>query len=237
MGAKGGVGKTLLMSTLYDWLVEQKAEVLAYDGDAETVGAGLQSYVPEAAVIRITERDSLDRVINDAAEKPGSVALVDLGARSERGGLDWILRMREELGDEAAWTSVGCVTEDPLSVVSVGRWIEELGGGMDHVVVLNELANPDSDFSFFVGSGARKEYVGLRKVVSVLRLRSITPRVARAIRERRFRLAQIAAGKVDGDMAQLANRIRAREVQRHLWQQLETVKEALLPTAQGPKKA
>ena len=90
MGARGGVGKTTVISTLADWYAEHKVPVELLDFDDENkANSGLNHFQKSARKIHVDKRDGLDVFIEIVDKTTHPVIVADFGARAGRLTFNW----------------------------------------------------------------------------------------------------------------------------------------------------
>lgn len=146
-GEKGGVGKSLLARVLAQHFIDRHQPLIAFDTD-RSHGALLRYYADYAAPMPLEAGDSLDRVIEAAAEVPERRVLVDLAAQTQIELLAWL----EETGAADVATQLG-VAMTYWHVMDNGRdgthllghWLDGPGGQLPLVLVLNEVRGATFD--------------------------------------------------------------------------------------------
>ena len=140
-GEKGGVGKSLLARVLAQHFIDRNLPLIGFDTD-RSHGALLRYYADYAAAMPLEAGDSLDRVIEAAAEQPGRRVLVDLAAQTQIELLRWL----EETGaaDLAAELGVGMnywhvMDNGRDGTHLLGRWLDGPGARLPLILVLNEV--------------------------------------------------------------------------------------------------
>jgi hypothetical protein len=170
-GEKGGVGKSLLARVLAQHFIDRNLPLVAFDTD-RSHGALLRYYAEYAAAMPLEAGDSLDRVIEAAAERPERRVLVDLAAQTQIELLQWL----EETGATDVAAQLG-VTMNYWHVMDngrdgthlLGRWLDGPGGHLPLVLVLNEVRGEKFDLLHASGLLDRAIALGAR----VLHLRKM----------------------------------------------------------------
>ena len=170
-GEKGGVGKSLLARVLAQHFIDAGQPFIGFDTD-RSHGALLRYYAAYAAPMPLDSHDSLDRVIEAAAEDPSRRVLVDLAAQTQTALIRWL----DEAGVADVAAGLG-VTLNYWHVMDAGRdsvhllanWLGSAGARLPLVVVLNEVRG--DKFEQLTGSGLleRAQAQGAR----TLRLRKL----------------------------------------------------------------
>lgn len=140
-GEKGGVGKSLLARVLAQHVIDRQQPLAAFDTD-RSHGALLRYYGDYATALPLEAGDSLDAVIEAAAEPPGRVVLVDLAAQTQAALLAWLAEteadaVAQELGVRLTYWHVMDNGRDGTHLL--GRWLDGPGARLPLVVVLNEV--------------------------------------------------------------------------------------------------
>lgn len=170
-GEKGGVGKSLLARVLAQHFIDRQLPFIGFDTD-RSHGALLRYYADYAAPLPLETGDSLDPVIEAAAEHPGRRVLVDLAAQTQADLLRWL----EETGAGDVALQLGMalnywhvMDNGRDGTFLLGRWLDGAGARLPLVVVLNEvrgerfeILNASGLLDRAVAQGARVLY--LRKM-------------------------------------------------------------------------
>ena len=170
-GEKGGVGKSLLARVLAQHFIDRQLPFIGFDTD-RSHGALLRYYADYAAPLPLETGDSLDPVIEAAAEQPGRRVLVDLAAQTQADLLRWL----EETGAGDVALQLGMalnywhvMDNGRDGTFLLGRWLDGAGARLPLVVVLNEvrgerfeILNASGLLDRAVAQGARVLY--LRKM-------------------------------------------------------------------------
>jgi hypothetical protein len=140
-GEKGGVGKSLLARVLAQHFIDRNLPFIGFDTD-RSHGALLRYYADYAAPMPLDAGNSLDGVIEAAAEQPERRVLVDLAAQTQADLLRWL----DETGaaEVAAQLGVGLnywhvMDNGRDGTHLLGRWLDGPGATLPLVVVLNEV--------------------------------------------------------------------------------------------------
>lgn len=170
-GEKGGVGKSLVARLLAQYLIDHQLPFLGFDSD-RSHGALLRFYPGYASPVVIDRYESLDKVIEAAAEDANRRVLVDLAAQTHQPLVKWMeesgmLELAGELGVTVRYWHVMDSGKD--SVDLLGRLLERFGAQLSYVLVLNQLRG--DDFEIFEKSGHKEQALALgAKLVSLPRL-------------------------------------------------------------------
>src|SRR5258708_387543 len=101
-GEKGGVGKSLVARLLAQYMIDNNISFLGFDSD-RSHGALLRFYAGYASPVLIDSYDSMDAIVEAAAEAPERRVLVDLAAQTQERLTQWmddsqLLEVAPELG-------------------------------------------------------------------------------------------------------------------------------------------
>jgi len=229
-GSKGGVGKTTFISALMEWYAANKVPVRALDFDIENAQAsGLQHFWPSVEKFDIHRRGALDAILEIIEDKKHDVMVIDQAAASGKPVFEWWREMAGEIGEMGvAFTSVAVVTSDPGSQVSALKWAQEFKKDTDYLIVKNQMNDPDETFGAWEGSD---NVVKFRKSLSPreIILESRLSEFEELSRESGIRLSTIADGEAEGLLGELRWRMRAKGYRSRIFEELEGVKDILLP--------
>jgi hypothetical protein len=143
MGGKGGVGKTLALTGLADYLLGKGQKFSVVDCDTENAGQPtcLNHWVDgKATTFNLRHPPDRDRLFKEAASSGIPFTLVDLPGNSSGDISGWLqnvatLDVIEEAG--LNMVAVGVVTPESGSAASVVKWVATLGDRASYLVVLN----------------------------------------------------------------------------------------------------
>jgi MinD-like ATPase involved in chromosome partitioning or flagellar assembly len=230
-GGKGGTGKTSFVTALVDWYDEHETPYTLIDLDTEASKSrgSLMHYFPDKAVkVDINKPEGLDHLINVLQDGP-PVVVADMGAGAGQAAYAWFDSMYEgarELG--VAFTAIGLVTPDPASVDSVLKWAGALQDRTDYLIVKNSVNNP-SDFGFWEHAARAEQF---RKTFhpQVVEMEYRMPTFEFPARNHGLTIGRVAARQHDvAELNQFATVIRAQAYRRHIYAELDRVKDRLLP--------
>ena len=88
-GEKGGVGKSLVSRILAQYLIDHERPFLGFDTD-KSHGALMRFYAGYASPIVVDRYESLDAIVEAAAEQPDRSILVDLAAQTQDALTQWM---------------------------------------------------------------------------------------------------------------------------------------------------
>ena len=88
-GEKGGVGKSVVARVLAQYMIDKKLDFVGFDTD-RSHGSLVRFYSDFASPMLIDSYESLDTMVELAAENPGERILVDLAAQTHERLVKWI---------------------------------------------------------------------------------------------------------------------------------------------------
>lgn len=176
-GEKGGVGKSLVSRLLAQRMIDLHLSFTAFDTDKSHASL-LRYYADFASLVEIDQVESLDRIVEAAAQSNEQRVLVDLAAQTSPALARWIDdsqlgEVAGEIGLTMVWWHVMDSGRDSTELL---RQVLDRGArGMELVVCLNEMRG--DKFELFEESGLRKraEEVGA-KIVRIRKLSDDTMR-------------------------------------------------------------
>ncbi|WP_158940460.1 mobilization protein [Burkholderia sp. S171] len=170
-GEKGGVGKSLVARVLAQYFVDRSIPFTGFDTD-KSHGALLRFYADFAAPAVLDRHDSLDPIIEHALEDPQRRILVDLAAQTQHSLGKWldeadVIGLAQEHGLTLTWWHVTDAGRDSVDLLR--QWLDQFGGRIKLVIVLNEVRGDRFEILETSGELARAEALG----ASVIRLRRL----------------------------------------------------------------
>jgi hypothetical protein len=230
LNGKGGVGKSFFAVNFVQYLKDNNIPFAAFDSDDEN--STLKRFHPEVEFINTSHPTEIDGMVQ--ALEQNSVVVVDCRAASTRIFLDYFKETDLPVvleGLEARLTIACPVNHELDSIHQIQRLVNEVGRQVDFLVIRNEVHG--EGFDLFDKSKLRQKLLndmGAREIVVTkmqkwlvesLQKTKLTPSTARNSGE-----------------FYLLDRQRLIMWQRRFYEQLETVKELLLPdSATNPKEA
>jgi len=174
-GEKGGVGKSLVARVLAQYFIDRGLPFLGFDTD-RSHGALLRFYAGFASPAVIDRQESLDRIVEAAAEDPQRRVLVDLAAQTQPGLVAWIedsglLALAEELGIGLTYWHVMDAGRDSVDLLA--QLLDQFGDRLKLVLVLNEIRGDSFDLLAASGQLERAQALGAQ-VVRLRRLHDAT---------------------------------------------------------------
>jgi hypothetical protein len=174
-GEKGGVGKSLVARVLAQHFVDRSIPFMGFDTD-KSHGALLRFYADFAAPAVLDGHDSLDPIIEHALEDPQRRILVDLAAQTQQSLGKWlddadVISLAEEHGLTLTWWHVMDAGRDSVDLLR--QWLDQFGGRLKLVLVLNEIRGDRFEILDASGERARAEALGA-SVIALRRLPDTT---------------------------------------------------------------
>jgi hypothetical protein len=174
-GEKGGVGKSLVARVLAQYFVDRSIPFAGFDTD-KSHGALLRFYADFAAPAVLDRHDSLDPIIEHALENPQRRILVDLAAQTQQSLGKWlddadVISLAQEHGLTLTWWHVMDAGRDSVDLLR--QWLDQFGGRIKLVIVLNEVRGDRFEILEASGELARAEALGA-SVISLRRLPDTT---------------------------------------------------------------
>ena len=174
-GEKGGVGKSLVARVLAQYFVDRSIPFTGFDTD-KSHGALLRFYADFAAPAVLDRHDSLDPIIEHALEDPQRRILVDLAAQTQQSLGKWlddadVIGLAQEHGLTLTWWHVMDAGRDSVDLLR--QWLDQFGGRVKLVIVLNEVRGDRFEILEASGELARAEALGA-SVISLRRLPDTT---------------------------------------------------------------
>jgi hypothetical protein len=153
-GEKGGVGKSVVARLLAQYCIDRTIPFLGFDTD-KSHGSLRRFYSDFTEPVVIDSYEGLDRTVEAAAEQPGRRIIVDLAAQTHRFLTQWIedsglLEISSEIGLSLTYWHVVDSGRDSADLLA--KLLDQFGGRLPLVVVLNEVRG--GDFTILESSGA-----------------------------------------------------------------------------------
>ena len=174
-GEKGGVGKSLVARILAQYFVDRSIPFTGFDTD-KSHGALLRFYADFAAPAVLDRHDSLDPIIELALEDPQRRILVDLAAQTQQSLGKWlddaeVIELAQENGLTLTWWHVMDAGRDSVDLLR--QWLDQFGGRIKLVIVLNEVRGDRFEILEASGELDRAKALGA-SVISLRRLPDTT---------------------------------------------------------------
>lgn len=221
LNAKGGVGKSFLAINLVQYLKDRKLPHLAIDTD--NANSTLKRAHAEALFVNLNQGQELDAIFTALDTQP--LVVVDARAASTDHFLNYFAEI--ELSDlltklKASLTLVIPVCHEADSVAQVKVLSEALGNRCRYVVVKNEGLS--QHFELYDQSHARKRIMGELKGQEMVMPKLYDFLVARLNAEN-----LTVTQAIQSEQFTLMDRQRLKSWQRRFYEQVESVKDSLLP--------
>ena len=139
LGGKGGVGKTLLASSLADFYTEKELRYVAIDADTGNSKHGSLAHLIGCEKLDIRGKVGLDALIDHALSGP-EIVLVDFGAGTIEELAKWIGEVGGALAKEnVSLTIAALITDELATVEAVLRCAERVADKASYVLVENRV--------------------------------------------------------------------------------------------------
>lgn len=170
-GEKGGVGKSVVARLLAQYMIDHEIPFIGYDTD-RSHSSFTRHYAGYASPTIIDSYQSMDAMIEFAAENPEQHILVDLAAQTHHPLAKWmdesgVLELAEELNINIYYWNVMDSGKDCVDLL--GKLLDQYGPRLNYILVLNQLR--DDSFSILENSGFKERALELgAKVIPLKRL-------------------------------------------------------------------
>ena len=174
-GEKGGVGKSLVARLVAQYFIDHSIPFLGFDSD-RSHGALLRFYAGYASPVVVDRYDSLDAIVEAAAEQPERRILVDLAAQTQQSLTNWmdesqLLGLAPELGLHIRYWHVMDNGKDSVDLLQ--KLLDRYEQRLKYVLVQNQLRG--EEFSILRQSGQLERAQGWgADVITVKRLQDAT---------------------------------------------------------------
>ncbi len=160
-GEKGGVGKSVVARVLAQYMIGNKIPFIGFDTD-RSHGSLLRFYADYASPTVIDNYQSLDAIIEAAAENTQHRILVDLAAQTHHPLAKWlddsgVLELAEEMGISLFYWNVMDSGKDCVDLLD--KLLNQYGSRLNYILVQNQLR--DESFSIFEASGVKERALAL----------------------------------------------------------------------------
>jgi hypothetical protein len=170
-GEKGGVGKSVVARLLAQYFIDHSIPFLGFDSD-RSHGALLRFYAGYASAVVIDRYESLDAIVEAAAEQPERRVLVDLAAQTQEPLTKWmdesqLLDVAPDIGLQIRYWHVMDSGKDCVDLLKL--LLDRYERRLNYVIVQNQLRG--DQFDILRGSGLLERAQDLgAKVVVIKRL-------------------------------------------------------------------
>jgi hypothetical protein len=146
-GEKGGVGKSLVARVLAQYFIDKAIPFMGFDTD-RSHGSLLRFYQEFASPVLVDNYESLDVIVEAAAENPGLRILVDLAAQTHDPLVKWmdesgVLDTVQDLGLTLAYWHVMDSGKDSVDLLK--KVLDRFGSRLQYVLVLNQVRGETFD--------------------------------------------------------------------------------------------
>jgi len=221
-GEKGGVGKSVVARVLAQYMIDKKLDFVGFDTD-RSHGSLVRFYADFASPMLIDSYESLDTMVELAAENPGERILVDLAAQTHERLVKWIdesgvLEALNEHGLSLTYWHVMDSGKDSLSLLK--SLFDRFGSRLNYVIVLNQLRG--EGFDLFEKSAEKAQADALHaKIVTVKRLNQEV--IAKIDAENASFWAAQQKGAMNGNGLGILQRQRVKVWLQHAYGQIDGV--------------
>jgi hypothetical protein len=170
-GEKGGVGKSVVARIVAQYLIDKNIPFLGFDTD-RSHGSLLRFYTDYASPVVVDNYESLDTIVETAAEHPDKRVLVDLAAQTHEPLVKWmddsgVLETASELQVSFYYWHVMDSGKDSVDLLK--KLLDRFGTRLNYVIVLNQLRG--DNFEIFNQSGERERVLGPNgRIITIKRL-------------------------------------------------------------------
>lgn len=170
-GEKGGVGKSVVARVLAQYMIDKNIQFVGFDTD-RSHGSLLRFYSDFASPMLIDSYESLDTMVELAAENPAERILVDLAAQTHERLVKWmdesgVLEALNDHGLTLAYWHVMDSGKD--SVALLKSLFDRFGSRLNYVLVHNQLRG--ENFELFDKSAEKTQADAFNaKIVSLRKL-------------------------------------------------------------------
>ncbi len=170
-GEKGGVGKSVVARLLAQYMIDHELPFVGFDTD-KSHGSLLRFYSDYTSPTVIDSYQSLDAIMEVAAEQPEQRILVDLAAQTHQALAKWIddsgvLELAEELDIKIYYWNVMDSGKDSVDLLN--KLLTQFGTKLNYVIVQNQLR--DEHFNILEFSGVKERALAFdAKVMTLKRL-------------------------------------------------------------------
>ncbi len=155
-GEKGGVGKSVVARVVAQYMIDKNIPFIGFDTD-RSHGSLMRFYSDYASPVVVDNYESLDMIVEAAAENPDKRVLVDLAAQTHDPLVKWmddsgVLETAEELGVTFQYWHVMDSGKDSVDLLK--KLLDRFGARLNYIIVLNQLRA--ETFDIFYNSGERE---------------------------------------------------------------------------------
>jgi hypothetical protein len=155
-GEKGGVGKSVVARVIAQYFIDKNIPFLGFDTD-RSHGSLMRFYADFASPVVVDNYESLDMIVEAAAEFTDKRILVDLAAQTHDPLVKWmddsgVLETAAELGVTFHYWHVMDSGKDSVDLLK--KLLDRFETRLNYVLVLNQLRG--ENFDIFNRSGERE---------------------------------------------------------------------------------
>ncbi len=168
-GEKGGVGKSLVARVLAQYFIDHSMPFLGFDSD-RSHGSLLRFYAGYASPVVIDRYESLDAMVEAAAEDSNRRILVDLAAQTHEALARWmeesdLFELAAELELPIRYWHVMDSGKDSTDLLK--GLLDRFGSRLSYTIVLNQLRG--DDFAIFEQSGEKERALEQKATIITIR--------------------------------------------------------------------
>jgi len=166
VGGKGGVGKTIVIRSFVDLLLQSKINYQAYDADTEN--PELYNYYQEhgnsVSLMDFTDVKDASGLIGSIDKDRPDLVVIDMPAASARGSRDTMTKfdLMESSNLGYRITLIAVMNQGYSAIESLKQMFDYCGYRVDYVVVLNQYW--DKEFTRWYGCKLRAEILKLNGI-------------------------------------------------------------------------
>jgi cellulose biosynthesis protein BcsQ len=170
-GEKGGVGKSLMARILAQYLIDHERPFLGFDTD-KSHGALMRFYAGYASPVVVDHYESLDAIVEAAAEDPQHSILVDLAAQTQDALTKWmdesgLIELSSEMGLALTYWHVMDSGRDSVDLLK--KLLDRFGSRLNYVLVQNHIRG--DNFDILDTSGEKQRALELHaRIINIKRL-------------------------------------------------------------------
>jgi len=166
-GEKGGVGKSVVAPLLAQYFIDHSIPFLGFDSD-RSHGALLRVYAGYASPVVIDRYESLDAIVEAAAEQPERRVVVDLAAQTQEPLTKWmeesqLLEVAPEIGLQIRYWHVMDSGKDCVDLLKL--LLDRYERRLNYVIVQNQLRGEQFDILKASGQLERAQALGAHTIV------------------------------------------------------------------------
>jgi len=170
-GEKGGVGKSLVSRLLAQYFIDNSIPFVGFDTD-RSHGALLRFYEGYASPVLIDSYESLDAIVEAAADNPERRVLIDLAAQTQAPLTQWmdesqLIDVASEMDLRIRYWHVMDSGRDSVDLLQ--RLFDTYQGRLNYVIVKNEIRGNDFEILRKAGLLDRAQELNAQ-VVSIKKL-------------------------------------------------------------------